>query len=287
MVGSPITKRGRAGRPDVGWQNQISSSARDQIGQQPVAVKKLSEPLKTAGNARHIFKEIQLLKHLKHENVRWRESNIWTDRLDEEQIINLVDIFISPSEDMYVASTFQIQVLCVDLCSYLVTDLMQTDLQTLLKTKPIEGEFVQFFVYQIMVRRHVTVRGYLSLTGCLARPKIYSFGWCSSSWPKPGKHLGQWELRSQDMRFWAGTSPRTTDDGLRFHQILQGPWNHAYMEKIWRTCWHLEYRMHLRWNAAREATFSGAGPYRPVPCYHRSSWNTVWKCHSQDNRPKC
>ncbi|KAF3006404.1 MAPK protein hog1 [Penicillium rubens] len=91
-------------------------SARDQIGQQPVAVKKLSEPLKTAGNARHIFKEIQLLKHLKHENI-----------------INLVDIFISPSEDIY-----------------LVTDLMQTDLQTLLKTKPIEGEFVQFFVYQIM-----------------------------------------------------------------------------------------------------------------------------------------
>ncbi|KAJ5283346.1 p38 MAP kinase [Penicillium chrysogenum] len=101
------------------------SSARDQIGQQPVAVKKLSEPLKTAGNAQHIFKEIQLLKHLKHENI-----------------INLVDPFISPSEDIY-----------------LVTDLMQTDLQTLLKTKPIEGEFVQFFVYQIMARLLVTVRG--------------------------------------------------------------------------------------------------------------------------------
>jgi hypothetical protein len=33
-------------------------------------------------------------------------------------------------------------------------DLMQIDLQTLLKAKPIEGDFVQFFLYQIMVRLH-------------------------------------------------------------------------------------------------------------------------------------
>ena len=35
---------------------------------------------------------------------------------------------------------------------YLVTDLMQTDLRTILDTKPIGHEFVQFFLYQILVR---------------------------------------------------------------------------------------------------------------------------------------
>lgn len=34
---------------------------------------------------------------------------------------------------------------------YLVTDLMQTDLRTVLDTKSIGHEFVQFIIYQILV----------------------------------------------------------------------------------------------------------------------------------------
>jgi hypothetical protein len=34
---------------------------------------------------------------------------------------------------------------------YLVTDLMQTDLRTILAAKSIGHEFVQFFLYQILV----------------------------------------------------------------------------------------------------------------------------------------
>lgn len=36
--------------------------------------------------------------------------------------------------------------------SYLVTDLMATDLHTLLKTKKVDQQFSQYFIYQIMVR---------------------------------------------------------------------------------------------------------------------------------------
>lgn len=38
------------------------------------------------------------------------------------------------------------------LISYLVTELMATDLQTLLKTKKVDNQFTQYFMYQIMVR---------------------------------------------------------------------------------------------------------------------------------------
>ncbi|KAJ5788293.1 hypothetical protein N7457_003283 [Penicillium paradoxum] len=91
-------------------------SARDQLCHQTVAVKKLADPFKTETIARHMFREIKLLRQLRHENI-----------------INLTDIFISPSEDIY-----------------LVTELMATDLNTILKAKKVEDQFAQYFMYQIM-----------------------------------------------------------------------------------------------------------------------------------------
>ncbi|CAG7991882.1 unnamed protein product [Penicillium olsonii] len=91
-------------------------SAKDRIGQRTVAVKKLANPFQTEAVARHMFREIKLLRQLRHENI-----------------INLTDIFISPSEDIY-----------------LVTELMATDLNTILKAKKVEDQFAQYFMYQIM-----------------------------------------------------------------------------------------------------------------------------------------
>ncbi|KAJ5708295.1 hypothetical protein N7488_008096 [Penicillium malachiteum] len=91
-------------------------SARDQISNRTIAVKKLVDPFKTENIARHMYREVKLLKTLKHDNI-----------------IHLTDIFISPSEDIY-----------------LVTDLMATDLHTLLKTKELDNQFTQYFMYQIM-----------------------------------------------------------------------------------------------------------------------------------------
>ncbi|KAJ5696588.1 hypothetical protein N7536_007000 [Penicillium majusculum] len=94
----------------------VVCSARDQLIHRTVAVKKLAEPFRTPAIARHMFREIKLLRQLRHENI-----------------INLTDIFISPSEDIY-----------------LVTELMATDLNTILKAKRVENQFVQYFMYQIM-----------------------------------------------------------------------------------------------------------------------------------------
>lgn len=51
-----------------------------------------------------------------------------------KQIISLSDIFISPLEDIY-----------------FVTELLGTDLHRLLTSRPLEKQFIQYFLYQIMV----------------------------------------------------------------------------------------------------------------------------------------
>ncbi|CAL5866192.1 uncharacterized protein PFLUO_LOCUS399 [Penicillium psychrofluorescens] len=91
-------------------------SAKDQIMHRSVAVKKLTDPFKTVTVAKHMFREIKLLKQLQHENI-----------------VHLQDIFISSTEDIY-----------------LVTDLMATDLHSVLKAKAVDGQFTQYFMYQIL-----------------------------------------------------------------------------------------------------------------------------------------
>ena len=60
-------------------------SAKDQLTSANVAIKKIMKPFSTPVLAKRTYRELKLLKHLKHENV-----------------ISLSDIFISPLEDMYV-----------------------------------------------------------------------------------------------------------------------------------------------------------------------------------------
>lgn len=67
-----------------------------------VAVKKLTDPFKTATVAKHMFREIKLLKQLQHENVCLPNTYSFQFlALTRNQIIHLQDIFISSTEDMY------------------------------------------------------------------------------------------------------------------------------------------------------------------------------------------
>jgi p38 MAP kinase len=47
----------------------LSSSARDQLTNQAVAVKKIMKPFSTPVLAKRTYRELKLLKHLRHENV--------------------------------------------------------------------------------------------------------------------------------------------------------------------------------------------------------------------------
>ncbi|EFE31556.1 MAP kinase MpkC [Trichophyton benhamiae CBS 112371] len=96
--------------------NSLCSSAKDQLTNQAVAVKKIMKPFSTPVLAKRTYRELKLLKHLRHENV-----------------ISLSDIFISPLEDIY-----------------FVTELLGTDLHRLLTSRPLEKQFIQYFLYQIL-----------------------------------------------------------------------------------------------------------------------------------------
>ncbi|CAG8941122.1 unnamed protein product [Penicillium salamii] len=103
------------------------------VNQQYVAVKKILNPFATPATAQSLFREIKLLKRLRHDNECCSMAvPLWIE-LTMEQIISPVDIFISPAEDIY-----------------LVTDLMQTDLRTLIESKSIGDEFVPFLLYQML-----------------------------------------------------------------------------------------------------------------------------------------
>ncbi|KAJ2358621.1 MAPK protein hog1 [Coemansia erecta] len=91
-------------------------SARDQLTGQSVAVKKIMRPFSSSVLAKRTYRELKLLKHLRHENI-----------------ISLSDIFISPLEDIY-----------------FVTELLGTDLHRLRQSRPLEKQFIQYFLYQIL-----------------------------------------------------------------------------------------------------------------------------------------
>ncbi|CAG8739878.1 7324_t:CDS:10 [Dentiscutata erythropus] len=91
-------------------------SAKDQLTGVNVAIKKILKPFSTPVLSKRTYRELKLLKHLKHENI-----------------ISLSDIFISPLEDIY-----------------FVTELLGTDLHRLLTSRPLEKQFIQYFLYQIL-----------------------------------------------------------------------------------------------------------------------------------------
>jgi serine/threonine protein kinase len=108
------------------------SSAKDQLSGTSVAIKKIKQPFSSTALSKKTYRELKLLKHLRHDNVRpapWRRGLqglartfpaarrsvgvglAWRDlpfvtvmfrkwMLMSLQIISLSDIFISPLQDM-------------------------------------------------------------------------------------------------------------------------------------------------------------------------------------------
>ncbi|KAI0652783.1 mitogen activated protein kinase [Trametes meyenii] len=91
-------------------------SAKDQLTGSSVAIKKIMKPFSTSVLSKRTYRELKLLKHIQHENI-----------------ISLSDVFISPLEDIY-----------------FVTELLGTDLHRLLTSRPLEKQFIQYFLYQIL-----------------------------------------------------------------------------------------------------------------------------------------
>lgn len=83
-----------------------------------VAIKKLVRPFQSAVHAKRTYRELKLLKHMRHENV-----------------IGLLDVFYPANDSNQI---------------YLVTHLMGADLNNIIRTQRLSDNHVQFLVYQIL-----------------------------------------------------------------------------------------------------------------------------------------
>lgn len=90
-----------------------------------VAIKKLSRPFQTAIHAKRTYREVMLLKHMRHENV-----------------IGLLDIFAPNSHR--ISHPCQLQEV------YLVSDLLGADLNQIVKSQPLSEDHVKFLLYQLL-----------------------------------------------------------------------------------------------------------------------------------------
>ncbi len=96
-------------------------SAFDSISKTRVAIKKLSRPFATNIHARRAYREIKLLKHVRHDNL-----------------ICLLDLFSHANQAMQLDDI------------YLTTNLMGTDLNNVLRTQTLADDQIVFFTYQIL-----------------------------------------------------------------------------------------------------------------------------------------
>jgi p38 MAP kinase len=96
-------------------------SALDSVSNTRVAIKKLSRPFATNIHARRAYREIKLLKHVRHDNL-----------------ICLLDLFSHANQAMQLDDI------------YLTTNLMGTDLNNVLRTQTLADDQIVFFTYQIL-----------------------------------------------------------------------------------------------------------------------------------------
>ncbi|KAK9890400.1 hypothetical protein WA026_010491 [Henosepilachna vigintioctopunctata] len=100
-----------------GAYGQVCSALDTQTGKK-VAIKKLARPFQSAVHAKRTYRELKLLKHMRHENV-----------------IGLLDVFYPKHDNTQI---------------YLVTHLMGADLNNIIRTQKLSDDHVQFLVYQIL-----------------------------------------------------------------------------------------------------------------------------------------
>ena len=133
--------------------NHLGSSAKDQLTGQAVAVKKIMKPFSTPVLAKRTYRELKLLKHLRHENVSFGLStpNHLILLLTEHRLLVSATSSSRPSRTCKPAKSMTYLLSSLTMISYFVTELLGTDLHRLLTSRPLEKQFIQYFLYQILV----------------------------------------------------------------------------------------------------------------------------------------
>jgi hypothetical protein len=135
------------------------SSAKDGLTGASVAIKKITRPFSTSVLSKRAYRELKLLKHIQHENVgmlsllhfcRFQTLSRSSASVTFSSLLwRICGSFASRPLRLHL---LHFPFLVHHLGSYLVTDLLGTNLQRLLYSRPLEKQFIQYFLYQIMVQ---------------------------------------------------------------------------------------------------------------------------------------
>uniref|UniRef100_A0A4W5N156 mitogen-activated protein kinase n=1 Tax=Hucho hucho TaxID=62062 RepID=A0A4W5N156_9TELE len=133
-----------------------------------IAVKKLSRPFQSIIHTKRTYRELRLLKHMKHENV-----------------IGLLDVF-TPATSLEEFNDV-----------YLVTHLMGADLNNIVKCQKLTDDHVQFLIYQIL-------RGLKILDFGLARHTDDEMtGYVATRWYRAPEIMLNWMHYNMTVDIWS------------------------------------------------------------------------------------
>lgn len=148
------------------------------------------KPFSTPVLSKRTYRELKLLKHIQHENVSHHPWLIWS----HPQICLFLDyqsqwrVYLTAGRSVRDASCHShlifpfLTIFLTD--RYFVTELLGTDLHRLLTSRPLEKQFIQYFLYQILVcNLNLETRELQISSVSLAWPQICAFGWCRPSRP--------------------------------------------------------------------------------------------------------
>lgn len=99
----------------------IVVSAKDELTEKKVAIKKIQNVFKDVGDCKRVLREVKLMKFAQHENL-----------------LGIISMYVGVNKD-----TFQ------DI--YIVSDLLDTDLNTVIRSKQkMSEEHLKYFIYQVL-----------------------------------------------------------------------------------------------------------------------------------------
>ena len=187
--------------------SELPSSAKDELTGQSVAIKKIMKPFGTSVLAKRTYRELKLLKHLRHENVchMYTSPLILSFRLSVSVIFSFrhwKTFILSPNSwgQIYIVSSHRV---------------------------PLKNSSSNIFSIKSWYN---VIDDILRLI--IAWIEVRPFGWCRSSRFEALKHPCQRKLRLENLRLWTCENSRPTNDRILFHTLLSSSINHAHMAKI-------------------------------------------------------
>ena len=145
------------------------------------------KPFSTPVLSKRTYRELKLLKHIQHENVSLciftpsfpfhQARPVFLPDHQPQRCLHLsLGRYVCPHPSLQSLDHVCPHAHMINLISYFVTELLGTDLHRLLTSRPLEKQFIQYFLYQILVH---LLCSYPSYTSFLFHPLSAVLSMCT------------------------------------------------------------------------------------------------------------